>query len=86
LLLVSDGVDAVFGELGAVTGIEVSWESTDGGVNLGLGDVVLVVEVGTDEVEELLSAEVAEGVGLGGVDLPRDDTLELFNELLSDGV
>lgn len=74
------------GELGAVTGVEVSGESADGGGLLGGGDVVLEVEVGANEVEELLSAHVGKRVGLGGVNLPRNVALKLIDELLSDGV
>lgn len=73
-------------ELGTVTGVEVGGEGTDGGSLIGGGDVVLVVDVGTDEVEELLSGHVTEGVSLNGVGLPRSVGLDLVNELLSDGV
>jgi hypothetical protein len=58
LLLVSDGVNATGGELRTVTGVEVGGEGTDGGSLIGSGYVVLVVHVGTDEVEELLSGHV----------------------------
>jgi hypothetical protein len=86
LLLVSDGVDAVGGELGTVTGVEVGGEGTDGGSLVSSGDVVLVVHVSTDEVEELLSGHVTKGVSLNGVGLPRGVGSDFFNELLSDGV
>jgi hypothetical protein len=86
LLLVSDGVNALCGELRTVTGVEVGGEGTDGGSLIGGGDVVLVIDVSTDEVEELLSGHVTEGVSLWGVGLPRGVGLDLVNELLSDGV
>ena len=74
-------------ELGAITGIEVCRESANGGGLNGLGgDVVIVVDVSADEVEEFFSGEITERVGLGLMDLPRDSTLELLNEFLSDWV
>ncbi len=79
-------MDALCGELGTVTGVKVDGESTDGGSLSGGGDVVLVIHVGTDEVEELFSAHVTEGVSLEGVGLPRGVGLDLVNELLSDRV
>jgi hypothetical protein len=85
LLLVSDGVDALSGELGAITRVEVGREGTDWGGLVGT-NVVLEVEVGANKVEELLSAHVAKGVGLGLVDFPRDGALKLGDELVSDGV
>ena len=86
MLLVSDGVDAGGFELGTISGVEVGGEGTDGGSLIGGGDVVLVVHVSTDEVEELLSGHVTEGVSLWGVGFPRGVGSDFINELLSDGV
>ena len=79
-------MNALCGELRTVTGVEVGGEGTDGGGLIGGGYVVLVVDVSTNEVEELLSGHVTEGVSLNGVGLPRGVGLDLVNELLSDGV
>ena len=79
-------MDALGGELRAVTGVEVGRESTNGGGLGGLGDVVFVIDVSADKVEKLLSSEVTERVGLGLMDLPRDSFLELLNDIVSDGV
>jgi len=86
LLLVSDGVDAISGELGAVTRIEVGWETVNLGTLLSWLGVILVVHVSADEVKKLLSWMVAERVGLGVMDLPRNLTLKLIDDLVSDGM
>ena len=78
-------MDAGLVELGSITRVEVGRESANGG-GLGGGSNVLVVNVGADEVEELLSGEVAERVGLSGVSLPSGLSLDLSNEFFSDGV
>ena len=72
-------------------------ELLSSGVEAGGGSVVassvsgdglsLEVEVGADEVQELLSGVVSEGVGLRGVGLPTLSlSLDLSNDVAVDGV
>ena len=48
-------MDALGGELRAITGVEVGRESSNVGGHGLLGDVVFLIDVSADEFEELLS-------------------------------
>jgi len=85
-LLVSDGVDTLSRELGAVTRVKVGRECRNWGTFLNSLRVILVVDVSADKVKKFLSRVVAERVGLGVMDLPRNLTLKLIDDLVSDGM
>ena len=84
MLLVSDGVDAL-GEL-VSSGVETGGSSVVASL-VSSNSLALEVDVGANEVQELLSGVVSEGVGLSGVSLP---TLglggDLSNDVVVDGV
>jgi len=86
LLLVSDGVDAVLPG-GVSSGVEVGGGGTEGGVSSILSLESGSGNVGGDELEELLSGEVAERVGLRGVGNPRSSAgVDGRGHLSGDGV
>jgi hypothetical protein len=85
LLLVTDGVDAG-GEL-LSSGVEASGGSTEGLIDISSEGLGLVVNVGANEVQELLSGVVLEGVSLSGVSFPTLGlSLNLSNDVCVDGV
>ena len=69
------------------SGVEAGGGGADALVGIGGHGSVLEVQVGSNEVQELLSAVVSEGVGLNGVRFPTLSLcLDLSNDLLVDGV